>query len=161
MGAEIGLDDRESLWRTVVGHDGGSTGGRARSPLSGGDAEAAGEMRTSRLVLIGAAIGTIVGTARADLNATPRVQPGLAPHVCFHGAAGWGRIAGAQVLALWLLWRPASSTAEQDLAARTAALPPAVAWAPFLTVLTAPGTAVENELGHLPRVAGSPLTLLP
>jgi hypothetical protein len=31
------------------------------------------------------------------------------------------------VLALWLLWRPASSAAEQDLAAKTADLLPAVA----------------------------------
>jgi hypothetical protein len=118
-------------------------------------------MRTSRLVLTGAAVGTIVGTARADLNATHVFNPDWPPHARFHGAAGWGTVAGAQLVALWLLWRPASSTAEQDLAARTAALLPAVAWAPFFAALATPGTAVEDEPGHLPRVAGVPLNLVP
>ncbi len=44
---------------------------------------------------------------------------------------------------------------------RTAALLPAVAWAPFLGALAAPGTAVEDEPGQLPRVAGVPLNLVP
>ncbi|SNR29393.1 DUF6640 family protein [Blastococcus mobilis] len=75
-------------------------------------------MRTSRLVLTGAAVGTIVGTARADLNATHVFNPEWPPHARFHGAAGLGTVAGAQLLALWLLWRPALSAAERDLAAR-------------------------------------------
>ncbi|PRY50972.1 hypothetical protein LY71_10235 [Geodermatophilus tzadiensis] len=118
-------------------------------------------MRTSRLVLTGAAVGTIVGTARADLNATHVFNPEWPPHARFHGAAGWGTVAGAQLVALWLLWRPASSAAEEDLAARTAALLSAVAWAPFFPALATPGTAVEDEPGHLPRVAGVPLNLVP
>ena len=35
-------------------------------------------MRISRLILSGAAIGTIIGTGRADLNSTHVLQPGLA-----------------------------------------------------------------------------------
>ena len=88
-------------------------------------------------------------------------NPDWPPHARFHGAAGWGTVASAQLLALWLLWRPACSMAEQELAAKTAALLPAVAWAPFFTALATPGTAVEDEPGHLPRVAGIPLNLVP
>jgi hypothetical protein len=118
-------------------------------------------MRVGRLVMSGAAVGTIVGTARADLNATHVFNPDWPPHARFHGAAGWGTVAGAQLLALWLLWRPGSTSAEQDLAARTAALLPLVAWAPFFAALATPGTAVEDHPGHLPRVAGVPLNLVP
>ena len=51
--------------------------------------------------------------------------------------------------------------AEQDLAAKTAALLTAVAWAPFFPALATSGTAVEDEPGHLPRVAGVPPNLIP
>jgi hypothetical protein len=35
------------------------------------------------------------------------------------------------------------------------------AWAPFFAALAIPGTAVEDQPGHLPRVAGVPVNLLP
>ena len=60
-------------------------------------------MDIGRLVISGAAIGTIVGTGQADLNATHVFNPQWPPHARFHGAAGWGTVTGAQLLALWLL----------------------------------------------------------
>ncbi len=117
-------------------------------------------MRISRLVLSGAAIGTIAGTARADLNHSHVFNTGWPPHARFHGAAGWGSIAGSQLLALWLLWRPGNHAGE-DVAIKTAALLPAIAWAPFFLALATPGTAVEDEPGHLARVAGIPANLVP
>ena len=118
-------------------------------------------MRASRLVLSGAAVGTMAGTARADLNRTHVFNPAWPPHARFHGAAGWGTVAGTQLLALWLLWRPTTSSAEQDVAVRVAALLPAIAWTPFFAALATPGTAVEDQPGHLPRVGGVPLNLVP
>ncbi len=117
--------------------------------------------RLSRLVLTAAAVGTVLGTARADLNRTHVFNPHWPPHARFHNVAGWGTVTGAQLLALWLLWRPAATGVEDDLAAKTAALLPAAAWAPFFLALITPGAAVEDEPGHLPRVAGVPLNLVP
>jgi tryptophan-rich sensory protein len=117
-------------------------------------------MRISRLVLSGAAIGTIVGTGRADLNRSHVLNPNWPPHARFHGAAGWGTVAGSQVLALWLVWRPSRSLAARDLAVQVAALLPAIAWAPFFAALATPGTAVEDEPGHVPRIAGVPANLV-
>jgi Family of unknown function (DUF6640) len=118
-------------------------------------------MRISRLMLSGAAIGTIVGTGRADLNRSHVFNPNWPPHARFHGAAGWGTVAGSQLLALWLIWRPGEQRAERDLAIKTAALLPMIAWTPFFPALAAPGTGVEDEPGHLPRVAGVPANLVP
>jgi hypothetical protein len=118
-------------------------------------------MRVSRLVLSGAAIGTIVGTARADLNRTHAFNAAWPPHARFHSVAGWGTVAGSQLLALWLTWRNGQQPADRDLGAEIAALLPAVAWAPFLLALATPGTEVEDEPGHLPRIAGVPANLLP
>jgi hypothetical protein len=116
-------------------------------------------VRISRLLLSGAAVGTIVGTGRADLNDTHVFNPEWMPHARFHGAAGWGTVTGTQLLALWLVWRPAPTAAEQDLAARTAALLTAAAWLPFFPAAATPGTGVEDHPGHLPRVAGVPINL--
>jgi hypothetical protein len=157
-------------------------------------------MRISRLVLTGAAIGTIVGTGQADINSTHMLNDKWTPHARFHNAAGWGTVTGAQLLALWLLWRPSPPAAAQppaaqppaaqpvaaqpvadqpaadgpepaepppgppagdrDLAVLTAALLPVIAWLPFFGALAVPGTAVEDEPGHLPRVAGVPINLV-
>lgn len=119
------------------------------------------DARPSQLVLTGAAVGTILGTARADLNRTHIANPAWPPHARFHAVAGWGTNAGAQLLALWLIWRPAPEGPERTLAITSAALLPAIAWLPFLPALITPGTAVEDEPGHLPRVAGVPLNLVP
>ncbi len=118
-------------------------------------------MRISRLVLTGAAIGTIVGTGRADINRTHMFNPGWPPHAKFHSAAGWGTIAGLQLFALWLLWRPGRPPAQVNAAVTTAAVLPVTAWVPFFFALALPGTAVEDEPGHLPRVAGVPANLVP
>ena len=116
-------------------------------------------MRISRLVLSGAAVGTVVGTGRADLNDTHVFNPEWPPHARFHGAAGWGTVSGAQLLALWLLWRPAASDAERDLGATTAALLTTISWLPFFPAAATPGTGVEDHPGHLPRVVGVPINL--
>jgi uncharacterized protein DUF6640 len=118
-------------------------------------------MRISRLVLTGAAIGTIAGTARADLNRTHVFNPRWPPHARFHNAAGWGTVAGSQLLTLWLLWRPGQQPGERDLAVKTAALLPVISWAPFFFALSTPGAAVEDEPGHLPRITGIPANLVP
>jgi len=112
-------------------------------------------------VLSSAAVGTMIGTGRADLNRTHVFNVAWPPHARFHGAAGWGTVAGLQVLTLWLLWRPGQRRTERDLAVKTAALLPTIAWLPFFPALATPGTAVEDEPGHLPRVAGVPLNLVP
>jgi hypothetical protein len=118
-------------------------------------------MRISRLILSGAAIGTIAGTGRADLNRSHVFNPAWPPHARFHSAAGWGSIAGSQLLALWLLWRPGQHPDGDDLAVKIAALLPAIAWAPFFPALATPGTAVEDQPGHLARFAGMPANLVP
>jgi hypothetical protein len=118
-------------------------------------------VRVSRLLLSGAAVGTVIGTAYADLNRSHVFNPNWPPHARFHGMAGWGTVAGAQLLALWLLWRPAAQRSEQDVAVKAAALLPVAAWAPFFLALLTSGTAVEDEPGHLPRPAGVPLNLVP
>lgn len=152
-------------------------------------------MRISRLILTGAAVGTIVGTGQADINSTHILNDKWTPHARFHNAAGWGTVAGSQLLALWLLWRPDQGAKRQDvdgqpedgeaadgqpvggqpvdgrpagrqpasdrdLAVAMAALLPAVAWLPFFGALAVPGTAVEDEPGHLPRIAGVPINLV-
>ena len=134
---------------------------RHRLEPSGQDGRSDREMRISRLVLTGAAIGTIIGTGRADLNRTHVFNPAWPPHARFHGAAGWGTVACSQLLAVWLLWRPSLLAADRDLAVATAALLPPIAWAPFFFALPLPGTAVEDDPGHLPRVAGVPANLVP
>jgi hypothetical protein len=118
-------------------------------------------VRISRLVLSGAAVGTIAGTGLADLNRSHVFNPGWPPHARFHSAAGWGSVAGSQLLALWLLWRPGEEADDGDLATKIAALLPAVAWGPFFAALATPGTAVEDEPGHLARIAGVPANLVP
>ncbi len=118
-------------------------------------------MRISRVMLTGAAAGTIIGTGRADLNRTHVFNPKWPPHARFHGAAGWGTVAGSQLLALWLLWRRGQQPGERDLAVKTAALLPAISWAPFFLALSTSGAAVEDEPGHLPRIAGVPANLVP
>lgn len=118
-------------------------------------------MKISRLVLSGAAIGTIAGTGLADLNRSHVFNPSWPPHARFHSAAGWGSIAGSQLLALWLLWRPSEHAGESEVAIKIAALLPVIAWAPFFLALATPGTAVEDEPGHLARVGGVPVNLVP
>lgn len=118
-------------------------------------------MKLSRLVLSGSAVGTVVGTGRADINGTHIFNPKWPPHARFHGAAGWGTVAGSQLIGLWLLWRPDGPTGDRDLSVKVAALLPTISWVPFFLALLTPGTAVEDEPGHLPRVAGVPLNLVP
>ena len=122
-------------------------------------------MRISRLILTGAAVGTIVGTGQADISSTHILNDKWTPHARFHNAAGWGTVAGSQLLALWLLWRPGQDAqsgpaGDRDLAVATATLLPAIAWLPFFGALAVPGTAVEDEPGHLPRIAGVPINLV-
>jgi hypothetical protein len=100
-------------------------------------------------------------SGHADLNRTHVFNPGWPPHARFHSAAGWGSVAGSQLLALWLLWRPGEDADDGDLAIKIAGLLPAVAWVPFFPALATPGTAVEDEPGHLARIAGVPANLVP
>ena len=118
-------------------------------------------MRISRVVLTGAAVGTILSTGRADLNHTHMFNPKWPPHARFHSAAGWGTVAGSQLLALWLLWRPGQRPGERDLATKAAALLPAISWTPFFSAFAIPSAAAEDEPGHLPRFAGVPANLVP
>jgi hypothetical protein len=118
-------------------------------------------MKPSQAVLSGAAVGTIIGTGRADLNRTHVFNPRWPPHARFHGMAGWGTITATQLLALWLTWRPTGHAEEKDLGIRIAATLPVLAWTPFFAAVVTPGAAVEDEPGELPRVAGVPLNLFP
>jgi hypothetical protein len=102
-----------------------------------------------------------MGTARADINRTHMFNPSWPAHARFHSAAAWGTVAGSQLLALWLLWRPEQRPFQSDIAVATAAVLPVTAWVPFFFALALPGTAVEDEPGHLPRIAGVPANLVP
>ena len=70
-------------------------------------------------------------------------------------------MAGSQLLAPWLLWRPGQQPRDHDTAVTTAALLSVIAWVPFFPALAITGADVEDEPGHLPRVAGVPINLLP
>jgi hypothetical protein len=70
-------------------------------------------------------------------------------------------VTGSQLLALWLLWRPGQQASDHDTAVTTAALLSAAAWIPFFPALAISGADVEDEPGHLPRVAGVPVNLVP
>jgi hypothetical protein len=118
-------------------------------------------MRISRLVLTGAEVGTIIGTGRADLNRTHAFNPAWPPHARFHSVAGWGTVAGSQLIALWLTWRTGQEPTEGDLGIKTATLLSALAWATFFLAVATPGTKVEDEPGHLPRIVGVPANLVP
>jgi hypothetical protein len=109
----------------------------------------------------GAAIGTIVGTGRADLNRTHVFNPNPAAARPVPRCCRPGTVAGSQLLALWLIWRPAEQGVERELAVKTAAQLPVIAWTPFFSALATPGTRVEDEPGHLPRLAGVPANLVP
>ena len=104
-------------------------------------------MRISRRLLTGAAVGTILGTGRADLNATHVTNPKWPPHARFHGVAGWGTIAGSQLLGLWLLWRPGQKDHDRDLAVKTAAALSALAWLPFFAAVATPGARGRRRAG--------------
>lgn len=112
------------------------------------------------MILTGAAVGTIVGTAQADLNATHVFNATWPPHARFHNATGWGTVTASQLLALWLLWRPGQQEHDQDMAVTTASLLSAIAWVPFFPALAIPGAGVEDEPGHLPRIAHVPINLV-
>jgi hypothetical protein len=133
--------------------------GAAKAPEPAGRTST--DMRISRLILSGAAIGTIIGTGRADLNSTHVFNPAWPPHARFHNATGWGTVTGSQLLALWLLWRPGQQASDRDTSVTTAALLSTIAWVPFFPALAISGADVEDEPGHLPRVAGVPINLLP
>ena len=112
---------------------------------SGTTAKTEGELdtRVSRLVLSGAAIGTIVGNGRADLNHTHAFKPDerLAPD--------------SEAPHCMALWRPGPPVDESYVAAKNAALLPTVGCAPFIALATS-GTAVEDEPGSpSPRRRGA------
>jgi hypothetical protein len=56
---------------------------------------------------------------------------------------------------------PASKARDHDAAVTTAALLSTIAWVPFFPALAISGADVEDEPGHLPRVAGVPINLVP
>lgn len=58
-------------------------------------------------------------------------------------------------------WRPGQHTDDDEVATKIGALLPAIAWVPFFLALATPGTAIEDEPGHLARVAGVPANLVP
>jgi hypothetical protein len=66
-------------------------------------------------------------------------------------------VTGSQLLALWLLWWPGQLASDQDTAVTTAALLSAAAWVPFFPGVAISGADIEDEPGHLPRVAGVPV----
>ena len=118
-------------------------------------------MRISRLILSGAAIGTIIGTGRADLNSTHVFNPAWPPHARFHNATGWGTVAGAQLLALWLLWRPGQQASDHDTAVTTAALfprPPGYRSSPLWP---SPAPTSKTSRATSPASPGCPSTWCP
>jgi hypothetical protein len=74
---------------------------------------------------------------------------------------GWATVTSTQLLALALLWRPWQHETERRVATAVAAWLPAAAWAPFFLAYVMPGTAVEDEPGHLTRFAGIPSNMVP
>jgi hypothetical protein len=60
-----------------------------------------------------------------------------------------------------VLWRFGQHADDDEVATKIAGVLPAIAWVPSFLALATPGTAVEDEPGHLARVAGVPANLVP
>lgn len=93
--------------------------------------------RIGRVLLSLAAIVTAIGTVVADMNPSHVFNPAWPPHARFHGAQLVVIAILLAVIALWLLWRPASAPAHH---LRLAALMTAVFWAAFFPAMAVPGT---------------------
>ncbi len=88
-------------------------------------------------------------------------NPAWPPHARFHNATGWGTVAGSQLLALWLLWRPGQQASDHDTAVTTAALLSAAAWVPFFPARPSPAPTSKTSRATSPCVAGVPINLVP
>ena len=113
-----------------------------------------------RLVLSAAALGSGLTPIVADWNARHTFAPHWPPHARLHEAIAIISQALFGGMALWLLWRPAASPPERDLAVKAAALIPVLTWGPTLAAMRAPGTSLDNPPTEVyPRLFGVPINL--
>ena len=106
-----------------------------------------------RALISAAVIQTVVVPTLADFNQTHIFSEAWSPHARFHGVVGLVTNAVLAPVGLWLLWRRPSEPGA------VAAIPIAY-WGSFFAAALVPGTAPEDRLHPVPRIAGQPANMV-
>lgn len=114
-------------------------------------------MRTQRIGRVLLSLGAFCTgffPVAADWNTQHTFSPGWSPHARYHGCATIIAEVIWSIIALWLLWSPA--TRNNSLSIRFAALIPIVYWGAFFPALFVPTIALEDKGFEITHFFGIP-----